>query len=861
MNNKKQPSEDIQLWQQATKILDQLYQLNLADSLSRIERMQLNPELESRVQQLLHAREQHNTLLTAPEGVFIDHFQQIDLSGHILGDFRLIKLLARGGMSAVYRGRKISADAQKDVAIKVMPPQIMGEQSRQLFAQELTTLSKLHHPHIVDLHHGSISDTEIPYLQMELIEDALTINDYVVDNDLSQQAMIQLFITLCQTLEYAHLNGIIHRDIKPNNVLVDSFGQIKVIDFGIAAMVQKPDAPVAYTRTYAAPEQILKAPTTEATDVYSICLLLLECLQPSIDIKQLREQRDSITDSVSNLAVDKDLKTLLNTGLQGDPEKRYATMALLRQDLELYLDKKPLHSVSYSPFRKLWKSIQRQPIISALSILLLVSFGVGSTVSFLQMKKAQTEQAKAVQVKDFLINSIRQTDPDIALGRETTVKEMLINASLLANSESIQDQQLATEINQVIGSAFIRIGEYSNSIKPLQRANFLTPAQPQTLIPLATAHLQLNQNTQAQRLIEELKILSLNAEQNIQKQLLEARMFTLNGNFPQAEQIYQQAIETATNLNLPELVTTAQTQLSAYYSINDQNDKAVEMLRLALDQSKQRYGDENTHTLKIMSELTMAMQSSDSATIEESITLFEQLIPLQRKILGDLHPQLAQSLMLKAAASKTFGQIETAMQDAQEALTIARHNFGDNHLLSARVHINLGQIKLAQGDLAAAIEDISTGLKSYEYHLGADHYETLQHKTSLTALMLRNQQFEQALQLATQIHATQKQQLGEQHRATLYAQIVIAKALIGLQRYDEAIATADDCYTKSTSENQGTHILKVGCGLALEEALYETGEHDRALELASRYLDEPLVQANPAKVQILKEHISNMQQP
>ena len=861
MNNKNQPSEDIQLWQQATEILDQLYELSLADSLAHVENMQLQAELKSRVQQLLHAREQHNTLLTAPENVFIDHFQQIDLSGHILGDFRLIELLARGGMSAVYRGRKISADAQKDVAIKVMPPQIMGEQSRQLFAQELTTLSKLHHPHIVDLHHGSISDTEIPYLQMELIEDALTINEYIIQNNLNQQGIIQLFITLCQTLEYAHLNDIIHRDIKPNNVLVDGFGQIKVIDFGIASMVNTADTPVAYTRTYAAPEQILKSTTTAATDVYSVCLLLLECLQPGIDIKQLREQTDSMPDALSTLSLQNDLKTILSIGLQDAPEKRFASMTLLRQDLELYVQNKPLQSVSYTALQKFWKSVQRQPIISTLSVLLMISLSVGATASFLQMQKAQTEQAKATQVKEFLISSIRQTDPDIALGHETTIKEMLINANHQIDSASIQDPELAAEINQVIGAALIRIGEYTDSIKSLQKADSLTPEQPKILIPLATAYLQLNQNTEAQQVIDQLSALRLNSEQHIQQQLLQARMHTLEGKFPQAEHIYQSAIQAATQLDQPELLTTAQTQLSGLYAINDQNDQAVDMLRTALVQSQQRYGNENTHTIKIMAELANAMQSSDSATIKESISVYAQLIPLQRKILGDQHPQLAHSLMLKAAAGKTFGHIETAMQDAQEALAIAQHNFGDNHLLSARVHINLGLIKLAQNNLTGAIEDISAGVESYEYHLGPEHYETLQHKTSLTALMLRNQQFQPALELATQIHAAQKQQLGDQHRATLYAQIVIAKALIGLQRYDEAISTAEDCYAKSTSENQGTHIIKVGCGLSLEEALYENGEHDRALELASRYLDEPLVQANPAKVEILKQHISNMQQP
>ena len=858
MNNKDQ---QIQLWQRATKILDQLYDLNPQESLDQVESMQLEPELEAKVRQLLQAREQHNTLLNAPESVFLDHFRHADLSGHVLGDFRLIELLARGGMSAVYRARKITADAQKDVAIKVMPQQILGTQSRQLFAQELTTLSKLHHPHIVNLHHGSISDTEMPYFQMELIEDASTISDYVRDNNVSQKAVIRLFVVLCQTLEYAHLNGIIHRDIKPNNVLVDAFGQIIVIDFGIASIMQQPNECVAYTRTYAAPEQILKNQTTAATDVYSVCLLLLECLQNEVDIEQLRSHNQSITDTIARLPLPSDLKALLNIGLREEPQQRYTSMAALRQDLELFLDKRPLKSIPYSPLSRLWKNIQRQPLVSALSLLLFLSFGVGFTVSLMQMQRAQTEQAKAVEVKEFLISSIQQTDPDIAAGHDTTVKEMLVNANLLAAQEHIENPELAAEINQVIGSALLRIGEYHDSIEPLEKANNLAPNQAYILIPLATAYLQLSENSKAQNVIEQLQRLPLNSTDAVEQQLLQAQMFTLQGEFKQAEGAYKTAIQAASKIDTPELMTKAQTQLSSHYSANDQNTNAIELLRIALSNAKQQYGPENTHTLTLMSQLAIALQNSDSDGLQESADLFTQLIPLQRKILGDQHPQVAKSLMIKAAVDKTFGDIERAEKGANEALAIAKQSIGDDHLLTGRIYINLGQIKLASGDLATAIEYITTGLKNYEHHLGPEHYETLQHKTSLTALMLRNNQFEQASKLAKDIYHVQKTQLGEQHRATLYAQIVLTKALIGLQRYDEANAMAQDCYDKSKAQDDSNNILNVGCGLALEEILYIQGEYQRALELANHYIEHPIVKASPDKVETLQEHIDVMLQP
>jgi len=324
---------EIQLWQQATKILDQLYDFSLEDSLAQVESLGLNAKLKAKVRELLHAGEQHNTLLTKPENVFIDHLLLMDLSGQTLGDCHLIELLARGGMSTVYRATKTSAEGQQNVAVKVMPSKIMGEQSMQLFAQELTTLSKLSHPNIVNFHCGSIRDTETPYLQMELVEDAHNICDYVQLHDLSHDAIIRLFVVLCEALDYAHANDVIHRDIKPNNVLVDRFGQIKVIDFGIASTMQQQQTPVAYTRTYAAPEQVLKEQATPSTDVYSVCLLLLECLQPDMNIEEWRKLPGSMADKIKQLNISDDLKALFHIGLQDHQEQRFANMSKLKAAL------------------------------------------------------------------------------------------------------------------------------------------------------------------------------------------------------------------------------------------------------------------------------------------------------------------------------------------------------------------------------------------------------------------------------------------------------------------------------------------------------------------------------------------------
>lgn len=859
MNNSKPLNQsDIETWQKASQILDTLYKLSHQESIEQLNTLDITADIKQRVLQLLEAREAHDTLLNTPESIYLEQFNQTDLTGLQFGNFRLIELVGRGGMSAVYRARNVVADAQKDVAIKVMPPQILNEQSRQLFAQELRTLSKLHHPNIISLQYGSLNEAEIPYIQMELIENALPITEHITKKSLTQKQTLELLIQLCHAIEYAHLNGVIHRDIKPSNILIDEYGRLIVIDFGIAAVAEETDIPKAYTRTYAAPEQIQGQSVTKQTDVFSIAILLLECLKPSTDIKNWRKETADRSLLVPDNDMHYELKHVIEKALSYNPEKRYQKVSQLRSELQLWLHNKPLKSIQYSLVGKLAKVIQRQPIVSLLSLLLVSSFITGLSFSLWQMKKARTEQKKAIQVKDFLLNSIKQTDPDIALGKPISVKDMLMEANRLANTQSIEDKEQAAEIYLVIGSAMNRIGEYQNSIQPLMTANNLQPNNMEILNQLADAQIKVKQYDKAKITINQIKQLPLNNKQNISLKLLQGQMHTLKGEFEKAEKEFLNAIQQAKSIDDSILMTDAQIKLGKHYEVNHENQKSINLLREALNDAIIKLGLKNTQTLKIMATLAESLHSIDAQAIHESVKIYQQLIPAQKQLLGNQHPDVSKSLLMEAAAHKTLGNTEIAIQSAQQALAIAKVNFGDDHAFTGRVKMNLAQIHYSKGELIRASQLATESLESHVQHYGDTHYETLQHKTSVAALMLAAGDHAQALKLTKEIYLFQRKNLGKEHRATLYAQLVMAKALIGLQQSQESIRVAKECYSNSIKKDGGESILSIGCGIALEEALFLNGEYEEAAKIATEYINSqnPILNSKPEIKEKLKQHIA-----
>jgi serine/threonine protein kinase len=847
---------DIQNWQQARRFFENHLNLSLSEVLSHQAFIQLDQDVKDKVRQLFGNKFHELTLLEQPEHVFRTTLQDADLSGSRLGSYELIELLAHGGMSSVYRARKAAVEAQKDVAIKLIPSGLLTPQTAELFKTELSTLSRLYHPNIIGMHHGDVADNGTPYLVMELIEDGSPIDAYCHDRQLSPHAIVELFVDLCGVMNYAHQNSIIHQDLKPSNVLVDQHGHLKVLDFGVAALSGIIPEHQGYTAAYAPPEQRRNDQhTSPATDTYALCALLLKCLTGQAD-----QDPDWQTSALKNAALDADLCMVLRKGLAEQVEDRYASAYQLAMDLNQWRQKLPIRSLNNNLLYRFRKLLQRQPVTSALAALSVLAVITGLLFYQQQYHIAATESANARQIKQLLLNAIEQTDPDISLGEELTVKDMLHQVEINTVDEQLSDPLVRQELLLTLGQAFFRLGDYDSADNKLKRALNNQPDDPAARLHMAELALARNDSSQAQDMLNALadqQTTDMDPGQRVEWHILKARTAVMAADFQTAQVMFTQASQLAEQVADHDLIIRVMIAKADSLLEQDQMDQAIELTSQALDRRRDELGTEHPATLKLQAKLAEMYLSSSGERVQLAVEMFNNVLPPLKRIMGQQHPLVAKTQFLLSTAYRSLNQLDQARQLATEALTTAMAVFGEDHVFAARIMMSLGGTLLAQGELDEAISHATQAVAIYNQAFGAEHHETLQYKTALVAMLVKNNQYQQALDELLHILPIQQKTLGAEHRGTLYVEIILSKTYTALERFTDAIEVGERCLQNATGGSQ-QNIMEVYCALALEDAYFQNGQYQQALGLIETYQNDPLITQQPVAAEQFNIHKSEI---
>jgi len=320
--------------------------------------------------------------------------------GSRFGPYRLIELLGKGGMGAVYHAERVDGELTQEVALKIVRASMLSESMLLRFRNERQILAKLEHPNIARLFDGGTSDDGLPYFVMEYIR-GKSIIEYCVENNLGVRERLALFSTVCDAVQHAHGNLVIHRDLKPSNILVTREGIVKLLDFGIAKVLERDGGVEDQTKTftgatlftpdYCSPEQIQGEQVSTATDVYGLGCVLYELLtgkrphnlttySPSelVDAVCHREPAPLSSAGPAELrrTLRGDLETIVGRALRKDPRERYQLVALLRSDIDRYLAGHPISARSQTTLYRTRKFIQRHRLgvgAAAVATLLLVT--------------------------------------------------------------------------------------------------------------------------------------------------------------------------------------------------------------------------------------------------------------------------------------------------------------------------------------------------------------------------------------------------------------------------------------------------------------------------------------------------------
>ncbi len=364
------------------------------------------------------------------------------LIGAKFGAFRLVSEIGRGGMAAVFLAERADGEVKQRVAVKLLRRGLYSELEQRLFLRERQLLASLDHPNIARLIDAGVAEGRIPYLVMEYV-DGVPITDYATNEHLDLRARLRLFVDVCHAVEAAHRRLIVHRDIKPSNILVSGDGQVKLLDFGIAKLVED-DALVAtatravFTPEYAAPEQLSGGAITTATDVYGLGILLYELVsgsrprgapirKPSSIVAEIPQERGDASRSRRELRGD--LDTVALKALADEPGRRYPSALALAEDLERYLAGLPVAAHPASRWYRARKFARRHRAGVIVAMLAIMAIAAAMGLVIWQARVAHAEAKRANAVRDFVESIFAPLSHGTPQDKQPRISELLSSAT------------------------------------------------------------------------------------------------------------------------------------------------------------------------------------------------------------------------------------------------------------------------------------------------------------------------------------------------------------------------------------------------------------------------------------------------
>jgi len=404
--------------------------------------------------------------------------------GTVIGPFELVAVLGEGGSSTVFRARRETAGVYQEVALKVLRHGLYSPDAQRQFRRERQALAQLRHPGIARLIEGGVTTDGTAYIALDLVE-GKPIVEYARERALDLRTRLALFLQVCRAVEAAHRALIVHRDLKPSNVFVTDDGQVKLLDFGIAKLLENEDdtrtEAAAFTPAYAAPEQRNGGLITTATDVYALGILLGELVTGQrLPAQSGRTPSSQITGeeaagvlpaspAITRRALRGDLDNIVLKAIETEPERRYASAGALADDVARMLEGRPVAAHPPSRVYRIGKFVQRHRgavAATALCVLtLLGAFGVAvweAKIAREAERGAVRDAARANATKDFLVRVFRASDPRIAQDKprgQITAKELLdLNAPHIAE-EFAGDADTQIELLGVAASIYRELDE------------------------------------------------------------------------------------------------------------------------------------------------------------------------------------------------------------------------------------------------------------------------------------------------------------------------------------------------------------------------------------------------------------------
>jgi eukaryotic-like serine/threonine-protein kinase len=789
-------------WRVLDPYLDQALDLTLEEREPWLARLRRDdPALAADLQSLLDERDTLNRSKFL-EGTADPVALAPSLEGLRVGSYTLVSPIGRGGMGTVWLAERSDGRFTRSAAVKLLNAALIGRTGEERFKHEGTLLARLTHPHIAHLIDAGVTTTGQPYLVLELVEGE-HIDEYCERLGLGVEARVRLFLDVLEAVAHAHNNLIVHRDIKPSNVLVRSDGVVKLLDFGIAKLLDSGGDAVgpaltaegnrALTPEYAAPEQLTGGPITTATDVHALGVLLYVLLggpHPAAGSESAAELVKTIVETdpprLSDVAPNGktyrgDLDNILAKALKKRPGERYPSVTAFADDLQRYLRDEPVSARPDTLVYRTNKFLRRHArgVAAAAAVVMLIATLIGFYTVRLtsERDRARLEADKSAKMSELLTSLLTGADPYATRDREPTVRNILEAGAERVQTELADQPELKAEMLNVLGRVYQRLGLHDTARPLLDEALSIgrragageTARLAQSLNELGILLRERGDIEGAVPLLEEAlamrRRLLGNHDKDVAVTLVELGRALVDGGMDdRAEPLFREALDTRLRLfGLTHRETsTSQAQLGLLLRERGDVAAAEPLFRDALATSRKVLGEDHPNVGAGWNNLGLVLLDKGDAASAEP--MFRRALAIRRLHFGDRHHSLESNMGNLAASLRAQGKYAEAASLLEDALVLARQGPGDHNPAIARLSAGLGHVHLLRGDAVTAEALLRDAYAIQQRTVGADSWRLAATKSALGGALIALGRHDEAERLLIEARAVLKDVPGRQGR-------------------------------------------------------------------------------------------------
>lgn len=691
-------------------------------------------------------------------GASLDAEEDENWHGRRLGAYRVLRPLGRGGMGAVFLAERADGQFERRVAIKVLPWSAQGEAMRERFAAERRILAGLDHPGIAQLLDGGIADDGSPYLVLEYVA-GLPVDRYCREHALGLRGRLELFLAVCDAVRYAHRNLVVHRDLKPANILVSDDGRVKLLDFGIAKLLDA-DGDDGQTRglhfltpDYAAPEQLRGQPVTTATDVYALGVLMYRLLAGRVPHKLSGQPIASVVDAVCNTEPPRleaaaagqphppadpgrlrgDLAAIVAQAIRKDPLQRYDSVAALAADIRRHLDGLPVTAHADSRTYRVAKFVGRHRSGLAVAGAVFLAITVLAGAAAWQAHERNLAAQRAGAVRDFLVNLFEAADPARNQGEQITARQLFDQGVVRVDQELADTPSVKADLLLTLATIAERLGNYEQGLRLVDQSIALR----ETLYGPGSAAA-----ADALRRKGALQVLAGNPEEG-HASLTRALML-------HREQLGESSADVAQDLE----------SLASLELERERPDEAAEYLKRVIEL---RSGAGRADARLAVAKGQLALARRQQGRLDEAGALFREALPALRSGLGRHHPDTVSAENNYAALLLHQGRFGQAAEQFERIRSINQALYEPDHPLVITARNNQAAMLAKQGDFAAAEAEFRTLLEYWQDKSGPRHPRTLAAKVNLAVMLERQDELAEAETLYREALSGFREAFGPDH--------------------------------------------------------------------------------------------------